>query len=376
MKRFKMGNLAKMVAFFLIATALTCIAAFAANGWQAQSDKPDSGKDQENSSNTNSDENQDGSTQGGEGNPSDTEVIAPTPEYLHYITGTETTMEDYYSRPLCFTVGSSGPIYGISASFMTVEIPTECGETRMLCFMNKSALPGKIGALSPTRDYISDIAGFFGGILFSVGCDDSFEYEHGSQNTVNIDFSKISSYHYTEFNSYAYSNSDLINAAVGNTGTDIHRDEAKTLPYKFLEYGDDFPALSGAASSVVISYKQSNTTGLYYSSELGAYVLYKNGSEVKDLISNKTVNYKNCFVLYADATTYETEGYTETVLNTTKGGKGIYCTDGRYVNIRWSLDENGELLFTNESGEKLTVNRGESYISFVKSSTGDDLTIS
>ena len=197
MKRFKIGNLAKMVAFFLIATILTCIVAFAASDWQSQSDKPDSGNDQSNDSNTNSDENNDGNTQG-DGKPEDdTPVVNSTPEYLHYLTGTETTMEDYYSRPLCFIMGSSGPLYGISYSFLTIEIPEDQGSTRALCFMNKSSLPGKIGALAPCRAYISDIAGYFGGILFSLGCDDSLDYRHGTGVATNIDFSKLQSYHYT-----------------------------------------------------------------------------------------------------------------------------------------------------------------------------------
>ena len=82
------------------------------------------------------------------------------------------------------------------------------------------------------------------------------------------------------------------------------------------------------------------------------------------------------FILFANATTYETEDATETLLDTSSGGKGYYCTGGRYVSIRWVIDQSGEIVFLNEANEVLTVNRGTSYISFVKASAKDSVSIS
>ena len=377
MKRFKTGNLAKAVAFFLIVTVLTCVVAFAAGDWQNQSDKPDSGKVEDNlNDNGNSAENSDGSTNGDEGTPENIPTDKPLPEYLHYITGLEASMEDYYSLPLCFLMEASGPIYGIGASYLTLEIPTDFGSTRMLCFMDKSALPGKIGSVAPTRAYISDIAGYFGGILFSCGSDDKFEYGHGVGADASIDFSVSTGYNYTEFNAYSYTNSDLVSAALKNTETGTLREGVYPLPYRLCEYGERASGLKSTAKTVAISYRDGNTTELYYSAEDGKYQLYKNGSEVRDLISNKSVFYDNAFVLYATATTYEAECGAETVLDMTEGGRGIYCTEGKSVDIRWTIDQNGEIIFTDEGGEILTVNRGSSYVSFVKASIGDGVSVS
>ena len=160
-----------------------------------------------------------------------------------------------------------------------------------------------------------------------------------------------------------------------NTEADTLQDGVFALPYKFADYGTSVSGLYGSAVSVIIGYKEANTTELYYSSETEKYTLYKNGSEVRDLISDKTAVYDNVFILYANATTYETEDACETVLSSMSGGKGVYCTGGESVNIKWTTDQNGEMIFTTEDGEILTVNRGKSYISFVKASIGNGVTI-
>ena len=95
-----------------------------------------------------------------------------------------------------------------------------------------------------------------------------------------------------------------------------------------------------------------------------------------DLLSAKTLCYDNAFVLFADATTYETESYTECVLDTKAGGKGYYFTGGGYEEISWGYDNEGNLCFFGATGEKLVINRGSSYISFVKSSEKNNVKIS
>ena len=65
---------------------------------------------------------------------------------------------------------------------------------------------------------------------------------------------------------------------------------------------------------------------------------------------------------------YESAEATELVMNTADRGTGYYATMGTVIKIRWEASESGSLCFYTEDGEKLTVNRGSSYIGFVKSS--------
>jgi len=55
-------------------------------------------------------------------------------------------------------------------------------------------------------------------------------------------------------------------------------------------------------------------------------------------------------------------------MNTAGGGRGYYATGGGYTEITWSVDEGGNLIFWDEDGAKLTVNRGRTYIGYFISS--------
>ena len=118
MKWLQNGNLAKLVAFFVIAVVITCTVSFAANGWQSFINDELSGDnvvaDNKNPSNNNTDEEK-------ETDEENIPVVLPTPKYYHAITGLETDLETSLKRPLCRTFGASDPLYGISSSYLTIE---------------------------------------------------------------------------------------------------------------------------------------------------------------------------------------------------------------------------------------------------------------
>ena len=71
---------------------------------------------------------------------------------------------------------------------------------------------------------------------------------------------------------------------------------------------------------------------------------------------------------WVGATTYEKSSGTELVIDVISGGRGYYVTKGTLTEFTWALDEIGELNFYSLSGERLTVNRGNSYLAFYKAS--------
>ena len=81
MKWLQNGNLAKMVAFFVIATVITCTVSFAANGWQSFTTDPDSDNIVTDNIyvSDNVDENKDGDSEN-----QDIPVVAPQTKYYHY----------------------------------------------------------------------------------------------------------------------------------------------------------------------------------------------------------------------------------------------------------------------------------------------------
>ena len=370
MKWLQNGNLAKLVAFFVIAVVITCTVSFAANGWQSITNF-DPQKDNSNSNNEAAGDSD------GDGDVQDetVEVVLPSPKYYHSITGLETSLEESIKRPLSFVFNSTDPLYGISSSYLTIELPIEYGNTRLLCFTDDAKTLGKIGSLAPSRGYIESLSAYYGGILLSYGSDDAIGYEY-LKSSEKLDFLETVGYCYTEYNSFAYTNADLVNAFIKNSRVNQSSSEAVSLPYDFCAPDDKIDLIGETATGITITYSDGNTTQLSYSSYDKTYVYTKNSSIKNDLLNDKPLKYDNAFILYANSTTYETEDNIQFVLDTYTKGKGLYLCEGKYVPISWERDPSGTLVFYNAEGERLTVNRGTTYISFVKSSEAKSVKIS
>ena len=122
------------------------------------------------------------------------------------------------------------------------------------------------------------------------------------------------------------------------------------------------------AYTVTIPYSEKAKVELFYSEKTSRYLYYKADMRKMDMLNGNNIGFDNIFVLFADATTYEKAHGSELVMDTMSGGVGYYATMGTYSEIRWGVNELGNLEFYSLSGEKLIVNTGKSYISFFKSS--------
>ena len=91
------------------------------------------------------------------------------------------------------------------------------------------------------------------------------------------------------------------------------------------------------------------------------------------MLNGKNISYTNLFLLFADAVTYEKAEGTELIIDITSGGTGYYISKGMLTEFRWSTDKSGALHFSTLSGEKLSVNRGNSYMAFFKASNSSDV---
>ena len=358
------GNLAKLVAFFVIAVVITCTVSFAANGWQSFINA-------DTSVDTTPDDGYIIGTMSGEIGNNDkdnTDTLPPAIKFYHSITGLEVNAEEAMKRPICICIDSSDPLYGLSSSYLTIEFPTEYGNTRFLCFTDEAKSLGKIGSLAPSRGYVSNLAAYFGGILLSYGTDDKFDYSY-SEPSFRLDFVATGGYCYTEYTSFVYTNGDLVGAFLNNTQVNQTLSDSIPLPYYFPDEVIKINLYGGSAQSVFIPFSDSSTSQLNYITSENTYVLTKNSASKNDLINDKPLKYDNVFVLYADSTTYETERDTQLILNTDTKGSGIYASGGRYIDITWERDTAGNLVFFNSEGERLTVSRGTSYIAFAKASS-------
>lgn len=373
MNKTKSNSYGKLLVFFLVAVALICAFGFAADGWQLNNNtEPDSGKVDDSSDKT--DENTGGNAANGNEADTNTPEIY-VPEYVNYITGLEVSEEASLARPMAFLMSTSAPLYGISSAELMIEFPNEDENTRLLTFTTDYSSLGKIGSICATRAYISNLVKNFGGILVSNGKDDTKIYDSLSIAGSHFDLNLYSGYHYTEYTHYAYTNSDLIESGVLNANISTIINSRPTLPYTFTEFGEDSVLGTADAKKVVIPFSDASDSEFRYSESSGLYSFMKGGSLKKDMLNDKSPTFTNVFVLFADSITYEGEGGVEMVMDTLSGGKGYYISGGTMMRINWSTVD-GQMTFTDEVGDTLVINRGSSYIGFMKSSKIDSVTIS
>lgn len=358
------SNALKIIAFFLVAVILICLFGFTVDGWQigkTSTEEPDETVD-----NIPNDEE--------ELPPNEPEIYVP--EYIDPLTGIECDLDLSQKRHLAFILDSSSPLYGISYTDVLIEFPIESGYTRLASITNEYSEIGKIGSLAKSKDYISSFVSAFGAIIVADGKDEtkSIDYQNIPSDVIDLNINK--EYKYTEFNVYTYSNGDLISQGIKNSTLADTYITPPTLPYNFPEFGQDNVTGKSVFNSITIPYSENNVTTLEYNAENNSYAFLKNSAILTDLLNNNQLNFSNCLILFADSITYEDSNGLQMVLKTNEYGTGYFFTEGTASEITWEYSNIGSLTFYDENGNKLTINRGTTYISLVKSSQKNFITLS
>ncbi len=353
MNTTKISSYGKLIAFFVVVTVLLSTFAIAAGGWQITLPPED------NPTNPDDDKKDDMTDNAPDENENQQNNTPVLPKYYDYITGLEITEAQNAAKQFAYVIDSNSPLYGIYDCSMLIEFPTENG-TRFLMLTNRKRDYNKIGSIAPTRNYISNLACVFGASLVSLGNDDTISYDSLNSEDITIDLLKNQGSYYSEYTYFSYTNPTLVNPLDNLEKVDV------TLPYDMVDIGNKVS--SGTISAHNVSLPHASPTSLRYSSQTGKYTLIKSNSDRIDVSSASEVSFDNVFILFADSMTYENASTTEMIMNTLGSGKGYYIQGGMAERISWALTPDGQMVFYNAEGAKLTVNRGNSYIGFVKSS--------
>ena len=370
------GNLLRSITAMLIIVILVLTVSIAVSGWQADTKGENSGEDgnlTDNADNPNGDtENSDGTADNNTLIPEEKPSAPVLPEYTYYLTGLECKAEMTSTLPFAFVMESKAPLYGITDTELMIELPTENGKTRYIVYKSDIAGLGKIGAISKSRDYIGAVAKNFGGILVANGEDDILSYS-STPYTLHLDLSSRPEASYKENGKNLYTDAALVEDYLRDESIDRESFRKQTMPFNFADFGQTVKC-STAASRVLIPYSDSDNTELVYDAQTEKYLLKKDGRFKTDMLTGENASFKNAFILFADSITYELSEGTESVLDVNGGGSGYYVTEGGLKEIKWSVDNNGNLVIKTLTSEILTVNRGTTYISYFKSAVSDKVT--
>lgn len=305
--------------------------------------------------------------------PPATDIPAVLERYENYLSGLSCSMEDSKNVPLCYMMSPMTSLYGIKDAELTIEFPLENGQTRLLVYTSKTMALGKIGSVSPMRKFISPFLSSFGGILVHNGIDDTVSYS--SQEVGNtIDLSKSNAYSYTEGQGQVHTNGKLISSALENLQYITTQNTKPSLPYTFPDLPEVNIHGTYQGQNITIPFGTQNKTQLIYDISAGAYRYESNGQTRTDFHNGEIVTYKNVFILFSDSTTYERADTTELVFECTEGGAGYYFTNGSMLKFIWTI-EDGNMVFKDLSGNKLVINRGNSYLSLYKTTQKNSILI-
>lgn len=375
MKNLKLNGFYKFLSLLLIAILVVSAVGFAASGRESTPTQPDSG-DVGNSADE-TDENKDGNDNNTNSKPDEdnnttqdedtTPPSTPEPEeiFLSKITGLKISEEEYNAIPKGMVVDPTRPLYGVSKSDVTVEFPIEDGSSRLVAYTTNSEIMWKIGSLKATRNFISNMSNFFGGVVISYGNDDVVTYDAWETDQITLDLSQYSDCYYVENTLYVYTSENMVEIAENRMSASASLTGYKASPYVF---SDDKISGVTEATTVSVPYSPNNITNLYYHEGSGKYLYYKGENRRMDMLTGENVSFTNVFILFANATTYENSDGTELVIDTISGGRGYYISNGGLTEFVWSTNKSGELIFKNLMGEALEVNRGNAYISYYKAS--------
>ena len=315
--------------------------------------------------------------------PAQTTVETPPdlPLFYNPLTGLETTESASVSRPVAVSFGNTSyalPQFGIGHSDVLIEFPIENGATRLVMVTTDYADLEKIGGIRSTRDYISDVVDAFDAIQVYAGTSDvSASVLFEGRDTLDYLTQNLQSLCYRDTSRIMPHNlmttGSLIESEIGKLGYRTTVSEGFTAPYVFPEGLGKVPAGDSPASEISIAFSETQNASFSYRSESGDYVRYQLGEKQIDGIDRSALAFTNVIVLTSDCATYESANGSEFSL-TLNGGAGKLFSDGTAKDVSWKM-ENGRFVLLDADGNRLTVNRGTTYIGFVRVSDQNALKV-
>ncbi len=311
--------------------------------------------------------------QNGKENNEDVPAVAipSNPEdtlFYHTYTGLVCSEEVVAYRPLSICMGNfdGKQQNGLYYADLLIETPVENGETRLWMVTTARDTLSSVSSVSSVRGYMMPIVNALGALPVFAGKVDKAEGQEKYYTGNYIDRNDVlllNAFHY-EGQALVTSGAKLIETANAlNFPLSV---SSPALPYRFAPLQKPYIPTGNPISSIKIKYGVGKEALFTYQKASGQYLALRNGAAYGTSESGEQLTFSNILVLFHNVFDYHTDTESYFTLDTKAGGSGFCYTGGSVSRINWKYDENDNLVFLDENGEKLCLNRGKTYISLMK----------
>lgn len=262
----------------------------------------------------------------------------------------------------------ASPQSGISDASVLYEAIVEGGITRLMgIFEEQNLNTERIGSVRSARHYFVNFADAFDAIYLhfgettyaskkiqKLGIND-LDGLTGIGNTVYYRDKSIKAPH------NAFTSKDRILKGVEMKGFERSYQEGFDGNFQFFKEDTDLTS-DKKAEKVSINFSNYNSPYFTYDSKEKLYKRFQFDKEHIDFNTGKQLVFKNIIVQFVKEWDIDKNDY-QTMDIENSSGKGYYITNGKAVEISWTMKEaNRSLQYLDASGKELTINPGKTYI--------------
>ena len=281
-------------------------------------------------------------------------------------------------RPVAVMVNNVSyamPQYGVSQADIIFEIPVEGDATRFMALYGDYTQVPKICPIRSCRYYFPALSQGFDAFYVNWGIDDSIadylealdlDQIEGITNTGGLfgrDQDRLNQGYSLEHTGY-FDGTKLV-SYIESQGlrTDLKEDK-KGPAFQFNGLEEQLKPEGSDCTSVQINFG-AQSSQFTYDPEKKVYLKQINGENQVDAKTGEQLAFTNVFVLETDISVRDSVGHKEIDWDGGPDFVGYYVSNGGVQKITWSKDYNNEssyLRFYDESGQEISINRGQSYI--------------
>lgn len=311
----------------------------------------------------------------------------PVQAYVNYLTGEKCETNLDGKRCVALTVKNdraASPQYGLSEADIIYEVSVEGGLTRFLALYADSEIMTNVAPIIDSRSYFYTLAQGHDAIFVQAGTsshtrsifkandiktvdalsgelepafkrDEKLKSERGSENSIMTNGSMLK---------YAINSS-----GISKTST------AGFQNYLKFSYKENTARKNGIpCSTVSVPYTSQHSPYFKYSTLDNEYKRYQYDAEHTDAATGEQLSFSNVIILFADMYTADSEtGELEMLFN---GGDGYLVSSGKYSQIKWRCEDNGEMRFlTADEKEDAVLCTGKTFVCVCSTKLKDKVTL-